>query len=120
MTESRAAGLRKSSAERARGIRRAARIGSQFRLMGRACMPQLVIHSTLLRRQQQQQQTECFEHVSHSARRWGDRMATNNANRITRDLQLLSRRDNDPRMDGKRTAPCLTYSGYSGEKATMP
>jgi hypothetical protein len=54
-------------------------------------MAQLMIHSTLLRRQQQQQQTQCFEHVSHSAQRWGDQTVTNNANRITGDLQLLSR-----------------------------
>jgi hypothetical protein len=96
MTESRAAGLRKSSTERARRIRRAARVDAQSRcLSGGKCMLQLVIHSTLLRRQQQQQQTQCFEHVSHSAQQMGDQTVTKNANRITGDLQHLSRRYND-------------------------
>ena len=68
MTESRRDDLRESSTQRTGGIRHAARIDSQSCLLiGRGEMAQLVIHSTLLRHQQQQQQTQCFEHVSHSA-----------------------------------------------------
>jgi hypothetical protein len=65
VTESRGDNLRKSSTQRARSIRHAARIDSQSRLIGSGEMIQLVIHSTLLRHQQQQQKTQCFVHVSH-------------------------------------------------------
>jgi hypothetical protein len=89
VTESRGDDLRESSTQRARGIRHAARVASQSRLIGTEEMTQFVIHSTLLRRQQQQQQTQCFEHVSHSAQRLGNQVVRTNANRITGDLQLL-------------------------------
>jgi hypothetical protein len=49
VSESRSDGLRKSSAQRARSFRHAARVDSLFRLIGRGEMTQLVIHSTLLR-----------------------------------------------------------------------
>jgi hypothetical protein len=74
VSESRSDGLRKSSAQRARSFRHAARVDSLFRLIGRGEMTQLVIHSTLLRQQQQQQQTQCFEHVSHSTQRLGNQV----------------------------------------------
>jgi len=73
VTESRGSDLRESSAQRARSVRHAARVDSQFRLIGRGEMTQLVIHSTLLRHQQQQEKTQCFEHVFHSAQRVGNR-----------------------------------------------
>jgi hypothetical protein len=80
VTESRSDDLRERSAQRARSFRHAARVDSVsrligvFRLIGRGEMTQLVNHSTLLRHQQQQQQTQCFEHVSHSAQRLGNQV----------------------------------------------
>jgi hypothetical protein len=91
VTESRGDDLRKCSTQRACGIRSAAGVDSQSRLIGRGEMTQLVIHSTLLRHQQQQQQTQCFVHVSHSAQRLGNQAVISDANRIASDLQLLWR-----------------------------
>ena len=121
MTESRGDDLRESSAQRARSIRHAARVASQSRLIGAGEMTQLVIHSTLLRRQQQQQQTQCFEHVSHSARRLGNQVVSVNANRITVYLQLLSHQRNDASSGWKRhkAPPGLTNSGEGLRYATL-
>jgi hypothetical protein len=88
VTESGGNDLRKGRTQRARCVRQAAGIDSQFRLIGRGEMTQLVIHSTLLRHQQQQQKAQCFEHVSHSAQRLGDPVVTSNAIRIGSVLQL--------------------------------